>query len=200
MVFFKVGATSERVNEYVKKVKDQRLFGLNYVQKVKYGLLPWWCEIRRSQRVCKESSRSKTLWPEICSKGQICTTLWLMKHQNELMSMYRKFKMEDFFDLLWPYHLKFFQHCKYGLLPWWCEIRRSQWVCKESSILRTLWPEICSLGQICTTVWLMKHQNESRSMHRKFKIDDTLAQNMFRRSKMEYSLTDVTSERVYEYI
>jgi len=40
MVFFKVGATSERVNEYVKKVKDQRLFGLNYVQKVKYGLLP----------------------------------------------------------------------------------------------------------------------------------------------------------------
>jgi len=47
MDFFLADVKSEAVNEYVKKVQDQRLF-----------------------------------WPEICSKGQICTTVWLMKHQK----------------------------------------------------------------------------------------------------------------------
>ena len=37
-------------------------------------------------------------------------------------------------------------------------------------------------------------------MCRKPKIEDSFARNMFSRSKMDFSMADVTSERVSEYI
>jgi putative IMPACT (imprinted ancient) family translation regulator len=39
-----------------------------------------------------------------------------------------------------------------------------------------------------TTILQIKHQNESMTIDRKFKITDSLARNMFSRSIMEYSL------------
>jgi len=50
---------------------------------------------------------------------------------------------------------------------------------------------------MCTTICLMKHQNESMSMYKKFNIEDSMAWNMFRGSNMDYGLADVTWEGVY---
>ena len=41
--------TSERVNDIVLKVHERVLLGQKYVQKVKYGLLNSYCNIRRNQ-------------------------------------------------------------------------------------------------------------------------------------------------------
>jgi len=43
-------------------------------------------------------------------------------------------------------------------------MRRSQWVCIENLRSIVLRPEICSLGQTWTNVWLMWHQKSSMSI------------------------------------
>jgi len=48
----------------------------------------------------------------------------------------------------------------------------------KDSLSKTLWPEICQVGQIWTTVWLKKHQEESVSIYGKFKFNDLLDRNM----------------------
>jgi len=45
-----------------------------------------------------ESSRSSTNLPEICSLGQIWTTVWLMWHQKAIVSIYKISRSST----LWP--------------------------------------------------------------------------------------------------
>jgi hypothetical protein len=47
---------------------------------------------------------------------------------------------------------------------------------------------------------LMIHQKKSMSMYRKFKIEHSLARNMFRRLNMDSCLVGKTSEEVNEYL
>jgi len=61
-------------------------------------------------------------------------------------------------------------------------------------------PGICPLVQICDTSWLTYHQNESIVMYKKFKIKNPFSRNMFSRSNMDYSLDDLTSDRVNESV
>jgi len=58
----------------------------------------------------------------------------------------------------------------------------------------------CSVGQAWTTVWLILHQMESRSLNRKFIIEDCWVRNMFSRSNMDYCLTHVTSDKRNDYV
>jgi hypothetical protein len=55
----------------------------------------------------------------------------------------------------------------------------------ELSFYETV-PEICSVGQIWTTLCLMKHQKKSMRTYSKLPFD--------------YSLSDETSEGVYDYV
>ena len=46
----------------------------------------------------------------------------------------------------------------------------------------------------------MKHQKESMSMYRKPKIEDSLARNMFSRSKWALCIADLSSKEVYNFL
>ena len=96
---------------------------------------------------------------------------------------------------------KYVKMVKYGLLYGWFNIRRSLYTFMiDNILLRTLWPEISSKGQIWTSIWLMKHQKESMSMYRKPKFEDSLARNTFLGSKMDFCMADLTSGGVNDYI
>ena len=67
----------------------------------------------------------------------------------------------------------------------------------KTSMSNTLWPEICSVGQIWTTVWPVYHQTESKSMHM---IEDYFARNMFCRSNVDFCMGEENQSGVNECV
>jgi uncharacterized protein YbdZ (MbtH family) len=108
-----------------------------------------------------------TLLLEICSVHQIWTIVWLMKHQKETISMYRKFKFIELRPKI----------CSVGQL-WTIVWQVVNEHIEKFTKSKTLWPEICSLGQFWTTLCLMKNQ-ESISTYGKFKFMDSSARHIF---------------------
>ena len=149
-----------------------------------------WSNIRVSQWVCIESSWTRSLGSEICSVGQIWTSIWMMWHQKASVSICKMFNIK--------YYLfrKMFCQPNVDHSLYWSNFRWSQWICIESSLLRTNLLEICLLGQICNTLWLTYHQKESIVIYKKFKIEYSFTRNMSIKSNMQYSMADVSSEAV----
>ena len=127
------------------KFKMEYSWARNMFTMSKYGLLSGSSNIRRSQRVCIESSWSRTNLPEISSVGQKWAHVWLQQHLSEAISLYRKFKI----DYSWVRNMFSSSNMDYCLAD-----LRSDGVYIERSRLRTLGPEISSVGQKWAHVWL----------------------------------------------
>ncbi len=64
--------------------------------------------------------------------------------------------------------------------------------------IKETFPEICSMGQIWTSVWLMYYQI-SEGVNIKNKLIGLLKRNLFNRSKMDYDIDVEESDCVKEY-